>query len=257
MQCIKTRIEWLRRIIAALTGTCIFGDAVTFINKDCRVLFGDIFIVPFLGPALGWTAMCSPGWGNLVAIDWNDLPVGREFDDKFLKNVKSPPHALPSTPPPPDWLNIDRYIIRGHWCNDIFYVFTISHVHWELIRYSLGIKLPLFSVSILNLLASDLIFSTTVWPAETKNLLNSSATKLLSLLKTRCDLDFFGIQWRIGLSFRYYWCCLGFLYLLNNKVSFCYSDLSFNLLSKELICPTCQRIVCFLCFFVLFVSGFH
>ena len=101
MQCIKTLTEWLKRIIAALTGTCIFGDAVTFINKDCRVLFGDIFIVPFLGPALGWTAMCSPGWGNLVAIDWNDLPMGREFDDKFLKNVKSPPHALPSPNPPP------------------------------------------------------------------------------------------------------------------------------------------------------------
>ena len=99
MQCIKTRIEWLKRIIAALTGTCIFGDAVTFINKDCRVLFGDIFIVPFLGPALGWTAMCSPGWGNLVAIDWDDLPVGREFDGKFLKNVKSPPYALPSLYP--------------------------------------------------------------------------------------------------------------------------------------------------------------
>ena len=43
--------------------------------------------------------MCSPGWGNLVAFDWNDLPVGREFDCKFLKKVKSPPHALP--PPPP------------------------------------------------------------------------------------------------------------------------------------------------------------
>ena len=94
MQCIKTLTEWLKRIIAVLTGTCIFGDAVTFIDKDCRVLFKDIFIVPFLGPALGWTAMCSPGWGNLVAIDWNDLPMGREFDDKFLKNVKSPPHAL-------------------------------------------------------------------------------------------------------------------------------------------------------------------
>ena len=105
MQCIKTRIEWLKRIIAALTGTCIFGDAVTFINKDCRVLFGDIFIVPFLGPALGWTAMCSPGWGNLFAIDWNDLPVGREFDGKFLKNFESPPYALP---PPPCRLNIYR-----------------------------------------------------------------------------------------------------------------------------------------------------
>ena len=70
-------------IIAAVTGTCIFdvifGDAATFI-KDCRVLFGDIFIVPFLGSALGLTAMCSLGWGNLVAFDWNDLSVGREFD---------------------------------------------------------------------------------------------------------------------------------------------------------------------------------
>ena len=67
------------------------------INKDCRVLFGDIFIVRLLGSAFGYlTAMCSPGWVNLVAIDWNDLPVGREFDCKFLKNVKSPPHALPT-----------------------------------------------------------------------------------------------------------------------------------------------------------------
>ena len=58
------------------------------INKDCRVLFGDIFVVPFLGPVLGYlTAMFSPGWGNLVAFDWKDLPAGREFDCKFLKNV--------------------------------------------------------------------------------------------------------------------------------------------------------------------------
>ena len=56
--------------------------------------------MPFLGSALGWTAMCSLGWGNGVAIDWIDLPVGREFDSKFLKNVKSPPHALPPPPPP-------------------------------------------------------------------------------------------------------------------------------------------------------------
>ena len=74
----------------AVTGTCIFGDKATFI-KDCRVLFGDIFIVPFLGSALGLTAMCSLGWGNLIAFDRNDLPVGREFDYKFLKKVKSPP----------------------------------------------------------------------------------------------------------------------------------------------------------------------
>ena len=77
---------WLKLIIAAVTGTRIFGDAATFINKYCRVLFGDIFIVPFLGSALGYLiAMCSPGWASLVAFDWNDLPAGREFDGKFLK----------------------------------------------------------------------------------------------------------------------------------------------------------------------------
>ena len=52
MQCIKTRIEWLKRIIAAVTGTCIFGDAATFINKDCRVLLEDSFYRAFLG--LAW-----------------------------------------------------------------------------------------------------------------------------------------------------------------------------------------------------------
>ena len=79
------------------------------INKDCRVLFGDIFIVPSLGPVLGYfTAKYSPGWENLVAFDWNDLSVGREFDGKLLKNVKSPPHALP--PPHPRRLYIDRCI---------------------------------------------------------------------------------------------------------------------------------------------------
>ena len=86
------------------------GDAATIINKDCRVLFGDIFIVSFLSSALAYLkAMCSPGWGNLVAFDWNDLLVGREFDGKFLKNVKSPPHALP----PLRRLYIDRCITFG------------------------------------------------------------------------------------------------------------------------------------------------
>ena len=42
---IKTRIEWLKRIIVAVIRECIFGDATTFINKDWRVSFGDIFIV--------------------------------------------------------------------------------------------------------------------------------------------------------------------------------------------------------------------
>ena len=40
--------------------------------------------MPFLGSALGLTAMCSLGWGN---FDWNDLPVGRELDCKFLFGV--------------------------------------------------------------------------------------------------------------------------------------------------------------------------
>ena len=51
--------------------------------------------MPFLGSALGLTAMCSLGWGNLVAFDWNDFPMGREFDCKCLNKVKSPRHALP------------------------------------------------------------------------------------------------------------------------------------------------------------------
>ena len=63
--------------------------------------------MPFLGSALRLTAMCSLGWGNLVAFDWNDLPVGREFDCKFLEKVKSPPHALP---PPHCQHYIDRCI---------------------------------------------------------------------------------------------------------------------------------------------------
>ena len=58
------------------------------INKDCRVLFGDNFIVPFLGPALGYlTAMYSPEWGNLVAFDWKDLTAN------FWKMSNPPPLA--------------------------------------------------------------------------------------------------------------------------------------------------------------------
>ena len=66
----------IKRIIAAVTERVSLVMRQRNIDKDCRVLFGDIFIVPFLGSALGLTAMCSPGWGNLVAIDWNDLPMG-------------------------------------------------------------------------------------------------------------------------------------------------------------------------------------
>ena len=54
------------------------------ILDDCRVFCGDIFIVPFLGPALEYlTAMCSPGWGNSVAFDWKDLPWAGNLTAKF------------------------------------------------------------------------------------------------------------------------------------------------------------------------------
>ena len=47
----------------------MFGDAATFINKDCRVLFGNIFIVSFLGSALGYLiAKYRPGVGKFGCI---------------------------------------------------------------------------------------------------------------------------------------------------------------------------------------------
>ena len=49
------------------------------VYKRLRVLFGDIFIVTFLGSALGLTAMCSLGWGNLVAFDWSCSPRGGDI----------------------------------------------------------------------------------------------------------------------------------------------------------------------------------
>ena len=52
-----------------------------------------------LGPTLRYlTAMCSLGWGNLAAFDWNDLPVDREFNGKFLE--MSNPHPMPRLPIP-------------------------------------------------------------------------------------------------------------------------------------------------------------
>ena len=50
--------------------------------------------MPFFCSSLGLKVMCSLGLGNLVAFDWNDLPVGREFvrnssrhvyDDRLMK----------------------------------------------------------------------------------------------------------------------------------------------------------------------------
>ena len=55
----------------------------------------EIIYCAFLGFCFGiFDSNMQPGWGNLVAIDWNDLPVGREFYCKFLKKVKSPPHRF-------------------------------------------------------------------------------------------------------------------------------------------------------------------
>lgn len=50
--------------------------------------------------------MCTPWWLNFYALDWNYLPVGREFEDKcltgpltyrllFLKNIIPPPPIPP------------------------------------------------------------------------------------------------------------------------------------------------------------------
>ena len=142
MQCIKTRSEWLKRIISALTGTCIFGDAVPFMSKNCkkklqlRVLFGDIFTVPFLGPAFGWTAMCREvRCGNLAVIGSNDLPLGRELDGKFLKKMSNP-HTMPCLPP--HRLNIDRRIKRLNFpliffkiCNDDFNYHCHCHCRYR------------------------------------------------------------------------------------------------------------------------------
>ena len=36
-----------------------------FINKDCRVLFRDIFIVPFLGYVLGYLIACAAQGGEI------------------------------------------------------------------------------------------------------------------------------------------------------------------------------------------------
>ena len=46
--------------------------------------------------------MCSLGRGNFCAYDWNDLPVGREFEGHFLKKMSNPYalHVLPRPPPP-------------------------------------------------------------------------------------------------------------------------------------------------------------
>ena len=57
--------------------------------------------------------MCSLGRRIFCAYDWNDLPVGREFEGHFFKIMSNPyaPPVLPPPPPPPRRLYIDRCII--------------------------------------------------------------------------------------------------------------------------------------------------
>ena len=52
----------LKCIIAAVTGRCILGDTTTFINKDCRVLFGDISL------CLSWVLPCAARDGEIWLI---------------------------------------------------------------------------------------------------------------------------------------------------------------------------------------------
>ena len=59
------------------------------------------FYCAYLGPSLWMDSNVQVGevW-TLVVIDSNDLPLAGKLTANFLKNVKSPPHALPSPPPP-------------------------------------------------------------------------------------------------------------------------------------------------------------
>ena len=106
-QC-NTDYGWLlKRIIVPVTGTCIFGDAATFINKDFRVLIGDIFIVPFLGSALGYlVAMCGPEWEK-CGCNWPEWfargqGIWRQIFEK--REIPTP------CPAPPRQLYLDRCI---------------------------------------------------------------------------------------------------------------------------------------------------
>ena len=109
----ETQIEWLK--------TRTFGDVATLRRENYRVLFRPVFLASFLRPAWRYlTAMCRLGWGNFCAFDWNGLPVSREFDGKFLKNVKSPPHALPPPPPPPTGIKLIGALYRIGLSVDIF-----------------------------------------------------------------------------------------------------------------------------------------
>ena len=90
---------WLKRIIAAVTGTSMYvWWCSNVINKDCRVLFGNIFIVPFLSSALGYLIFDS---NVQTANFWK------------MSNL----HPMPCLPPSRR-LYIDRYIM---WSGRLFH----------------------------------------------------------------------------------------------------------------------------------------
>ena len=66
------------------------------INKYFRVLLGDIFIVPFLGPALVY--LTGVGKFGCNWLEW--FARGQGIWRQIFENVKSPPQALPPPPPP-------------------------------------------------------------------------------------------------------------------------------------------------------------
>ena len=71
----------------------------------------------------------------MVGFDWNDLPVSREFDCKFLKKVKAPPYALP--PPPPAGITlIGALVHEPRHLKTIFVALPVRHSEF-------GIKLTL------------------------------------------------------------------------------------------------------------------
>jgi len=55
--------------------------------------------------------MYSQGWENFCTFDWNDLPMSREFDGKFVKNAKSG-HS-DETSQPCDFITLS-VIVQGH-----------------------------------------------------------------------------------------------------------------------------------------------
>ena len=73
------------------------------INKECRVLFGDIFIVPFLGPAL-FDSDVQPGVGKFDCIWLKWFARGQGIWLQIFEKCQIPT-PYPASPPPPSALH--------------------------------------------------------------------------------------------------------------------------------------------------------